>query len=75
MKWIAKIPAENIHFEIVPEIFENVSTGIKHTEYYIFRYESGKLTHDYLQEDLETAQSFAKRKFNVLLDAWKQVEN
>ncbi len=76
MKWVADTPEPGkLHFEIEPEEYTSLPGNQKHTEYKLYVYENGKNTHDYLQEQLQWAKEYARERFGVPLDAWRQIDS
>ena len=49
------------------EIIESSEDG-----FYVFRFVDGVSTHDYLQDDLETARICAEEEFGVSALAWRE---
>lgn len=39
--------------------------------FYLFIYENGECTYDYMQDTVEDCKGFAFEEFNVPLDCWK----
>lgn len=76
MKLVATLSEEHdIRFAIESDTLTDTRNGDKQTAYNIFRYERGRTTHDYVQNDLETALSFSLVTFGIPLTAWTQVED
>jgi hypothetical protein len=74
MKWIADtVLPRPLHFVIEQAVVDNISDNIKETWFYLYVYENGVDIGDYQQETLDIAKEFARRKFNVPLDAWRIV--
>lgn len=75
MKWTAKlIHPKPMELIIQEEVFQDIVQQQDVLQYHIYVYERDGQVYDYMQDDLETAMSFALRKFHVPLDAWQQVE-
>jgi rhodanese-related sulfurtransferase len=42
--------------------------------FYVYVFEGGRCTHDYLQDTVELAKSFAEEEFKVTINSWKKKE-
>ena len=41
--------------------------------FYLYVFEAGRCTHDYLQETVDAARGFAAEEFGVSGDAWREI--
>ncbi len=75
MKWTALMAGETERkFLIEPEIYTDLSTSEKETQYKIYVYENGIDKYDYLLPTRDDAIEFAHEKFGVSREAWQRVE-
>lgn len=77
MQWIAEISEGPKQMRCVIEetTLQDIKTGEKVKNYYVYVWENGSFLYDYLQDTLDQAKGFALRKFQVPLDAWTQVSD
>lgn len=77
MQWIAEISRglKQMRFVIEETTLQDIKTGEKVKNYYVYVWENGRGVYDYLQDTLDLAKGFAFRKFQVPLDAWTQVSD
>lgn len=66
MKWRAKSKSFEQYYEIVQE----PSLG-----FYLYVFENGECTYDYLQETLELSFECAEEFYGIPKDAWEQIES
>ena len=59
---------EASHGERTFKIEEDANAG-----FYVYVFEAGRCTHDYLQDTLALAKECAREKFGVPQDAWHEV--
>jgi hypothetical protein len=75
MKWIAyALGNKEMTFVIERQVLSDLISNNKEYGFYLYVFENGQGTHDYLQDSLEAAQDFALEKFQVPLQAWKEAE-
>lgn len=76
MKWMAStIRPKEMQFIIEEHLLKSLLNDVPdQMGYYLYVYENGKCTYDYLQDTLEIAIQQAFEDFDVPKDAWQLVE-
>jgi hypothetical protein len=76
MKWVADIKhPKPLHCEIEKQLLRSILPGKPDQDgFYLFVYDNGVNTHDYLQDSLEMAMDQALDDFGIPKSAWRKVE-